>query len=344
MNKKNILGLLPHEWKVWLEDRNEPAYRAKQIGRWIYGERVSSFQEMTDLPLVLREALATHFVIGVGRVEEKQCSQDGTKKFLLSFGNGGVEAVLIPHRTHCTLCVSSQIGCPVECQFCTSGRVGFLRNLEFQEIIEEIWLIEREEKRRINNIVFMGMGEPLLNYDELSCALRVITSPDGLGIGARHITVSTVGVPDKIVRLGREWKEVNLALSLHAPYDGLRSQLVPLNKVYPLSTLFQAVREYIALTHRRVTVAYTLWSGINDGVKEARALACLLKGMLVHVNLIPGNVVGDSSFRPSSRQQMARFAQELRGQGVEVTVRKTRGQDIEASCGELYRIWKGGET
>ncbi|MCX7667416.1 MAG: 23S rRNA (adenine(2503)-C(2))-methyltransferase RlmN [Atribacterota bacterium] len=342
LEKKNIVGLLPQDLSSWLEERGEPGYRARQIFLWLYQRKVACFEGMTDLPANLRRRLADSFRVGDLQIKEMVCSQDGTEKFLFVLWDGNaVEGVLIPHRTRNTLCVSSQVGCPVGCPFCATGRVGFKRNLNFQEIVEEVWLVERKRRLKVENLVFMGMGEPLLNYDHFSRALRVINAQEGLRIGARRITVSTVGVPEAIIQLGRDFKEVNLAVSLHAPDNDLRSLLVPLNKVYPLSSVLKSVQEYITLTNRRVTVEYTLWQDVNDGAKNAQALAHLLTGMLVHVNVIPGNQVAGSSFRPASLERIERFVRILRENRINVTVRKSRGRGIQASCGELYRIREG---
>ncbi|MGC8778132.1 MAG: 23S rRNA (adenine(2503)-C(2))-methyltransferase RlmN [Candidatus Caldatribacteriaceae bacterium] len=342
VGKRNIIGLLPRDLAGWFEERGEPAYRARQVTSWLYQKKVARFEDMTDLPVNLRGALAAHFQIGMVQIKENLRSRDGTEKFLFTLCDGNaVEGVLIRHRKRNTLCVSSQVGCPVGCPFCATGRAGFKRDLDFQEIVEEVWLVEQSCGLRIDNLVFMGMGEPLFNYDHLSQALRVINAQEGLQIGARRITVSTVGVPEAIIQLGTDWKEVNLAVSLHAPYDDLRSFLVPLNRVYPLSLVLKSVKEYINLTNRRVTIEYTLWQDVNDGAQEAQGLAHLLTGMLVHVNIIPGNRVEGSPFRPASLARVERFTRILQENRVSVTVRRSRGQEIQASCGELYRIREG---
>lgn len=342
MIKQNVIGFLWQDFLSWLEANNEPTYRARQITAWIYKKQVTRFEEMSNLPVGLRQRLAEEFQIGTMQVAERRRSADGTEKFLFSLPDASaVESVFIPHRERSTFCLSSQVGCPVGCLFCATGKAGFRRNLTFQEIVEEVWWMEKICGVSVHNLVFMGMGEPLLNYDQLSRALRVINAREGLGIGSRRITISTVGIPENIVRLGREWPEINLAVSLHAPDDELRSSLVPLNRAYPLSLVLKSIREYIKLTNRRVTVEYTLWQDINDGAREAYGLARLVKGMLVHVNLIPGNQIEDSSFSPVSSERIERFARILRENQINVTVRRSRGQEIQASCGELYRIWEG---
>ncbi|MGQ9473528.1 MAG: 23S rRNA (adenine(2503)-C(2))-methyltransferase RlmN [Candidatus Caldatribacteriaceae bacterium] len=344
MEKGNVMGLLPQDLLTFVRERGEPTYRAQQIISWIYEKKVRHFEEMTDLPRHLREALREHFTIGTARVQEHLCAPDGTEKFLFALQDGfAVEGVLIRHRERDTLCISSQVGCPVGCPFCATGKAGFKRNLYFHEMVEEIWWAEKICGGRIRNLVFMGMGEPLLNYDHLSLALRIINAREGFRIGTRRITVSTVGVPENIIRLGKEWREVNLAVSLHASCDELRSVLVPLNRVYSLSQVLKSIREYINLTNRRVTIEYTLWQDVNDSTQDVYNLVRLLEGMMVHVNVIPGNWVEGSPFFPSPVPKIERLVRILREHGIPVTVRKSRGQGIHASCGELYRIWEGEE-
>ncbi len=344
--KRNLIGMLPLDLIPWLGERGEPPYRARQVFRWVYEKKVASFQDMSDIPLELREELSASFLLGTSCLVKESVSADGTKKFLLLFPPGdSVEVVAIPHRSFYTVCLSTQVGCPVRCPFCATGRAGFRRSLTAEEIVEEAWRVSQREKRRITHLVFMGMGEPLLNYEALHRALQVFNSPEGFGIGSRRITISTVGIPEKMLRLAQDWPEVNLALSLHAPSDELRNFLVPLNRVYPIATLMRTLREYLHLTRRRVTIEYTLWQGINDQEEHALQLARLLRGLLVHVNLIPGNRVQGTPFVPSSKKQVEVFATLLRKQGITVTLRRSRGHDIQAACGELYRIHGlGGEV
>lgn len=341
MEKRNVIGLLPQDLLSFVGERGKLAYRALQITSWIYEKKAHHFEEMTDLPKHLREALGEHFTIGTIKVQERLCASDRTEKFLFALQDGfAVEGVLIRHRGRDTLCISSQVGCPVGCPFCATGRAGFRRNLHFHEMVEEIWWVEKMCGGRIRNLVFMGMGEPLLNYDHLSLALRVINAREGLSIGARRITISTVGVPENIIRLGKEWRGVNLAVSLHASCDEVRSVLVPLNRVYPLSQVLKSIREYINLTNRRVTIEYILWQNVNDSAQDAYNLVRLLEGMMVHVNVIPGNWVEGSPFFPSPAPKIERLVRILQEHGIPVTVRKSRGRGIHASCGELYRIWE----
>lgn len=337
--KRNIVGMLPPDLVPWLESEGEPPYRAGQIFRWVYGKRVTSCQDMSDIPFALREKLSASFSLGSARVQEIWISSDGTKKFLLVFPTGdSVEVVTIPQRRWYTVCLSTQVGCPVRCPFCATGRAGFRRSLVAEEIVEEVWVVNQREDQKITHLVFMGMGEPLLNYGELARALRVLNSPEGFGIGSRRITVSTVGVPEKIVQMAHDWPGINLALSLHAPSDELRNFLVPLNKTYPLKAVFAAVREYLHLTRRRVTIEYTLWQDVNDRKEHAVQLAKLLQGLLVHVNLIPGNEVMGTPFVPSPMKRLEIFAALLRERGITVTLRRSKGHDIRAACGELYHI------
>ncbi|MDK2896429.1 MAG: rRNA (adenine2503-C2)-methyltransferase [Candidatus Atribacteria bacterium] len=341
MDKQNLIGLLPANFSESIEG---PAFRIQQIFDWIYRKKVDSFSSMTNLPLVLREKLASQFKIGSTKVLKIQQSATGARKYLIGLSDGqAVEAVLIPYKNWVTLCLSTQVGCPGGCVFCFSGRNGLKRNLSFQEIVEEIWLIEKIEDKRVKNIVFMGMGEPLLNYPNLARALEVINSPQGLGIGSRRITVSTVGIPDKIVQLARDWPEVNLAISLHAPDDKLRNQLVPLNRTFPLKDVLAAWEEYFSLTHKRVTVEYGLWRGVNDKLEHVYQLCDLVANRSVHINLIPGNGASDDRWRPSSPARVKLFAQILRERGINTTIRRSLGHDIKAACGELSRTYIGKE-
>ncbi|MCX6090073.1 MAG: 23S rRNA (adenine(2503)-C(2))-methyltransferase RlmN [Candidatus Atribacteria bacterium] len=341
MGHKNLVGLLPADLLPFIRKVGESPYRAEQITRWIYQHQASSFEEMKNLPIAFRENLAGEYLIGQERLLTQQRSQDGATKYLFELKDRkAVECVLIPHRKRMTVCLSSQVGCPVGCPFCATGLSGFQRNLDFSEIVEQAWRVGQETSQKINNLVFMGMGEPLLNYEQLTRALKVFQSPHGFGIGVRHITISTVGIPEKIIQLANEWPQINLALSLHAPNNDLRNRLVPLNQAFPIPLLLRAVDESIKKTGRRVTLEYALWKDINDQREYAYELISLLRGRLIHVNLIPGNPVLRSSFIPSSGQRVMTFARILEENKIPVTIRQSRGQDIEAACGELYATQK----
>jgi len=339
MEKSNIIGLLPSDLIPFLEAKGEPSYRSKQITQWLYQKKVTTWDEMKNLPLHLRQELSQSYEIGQTEIETKMVSSDHSNKYLLRLIDGnGIEIVVIPHRKRLTICLSTQVGCPVGCAFCATGQGGFSRNLTYQEIVESAWKAQIEKKSDIKNIVFMGMGEPLLNYEQLSKAIQVFNHPDGFNIGSRHMTVSTVGIPDKIIKLAQDWPQVNLAVSLHAPKNELRKQLIPINDVYPISQILKTIEQYIALTHRRVTIEYSLWTDINDQREYAFQLASLLRGLLVHVNLIPGNPIPECHFVPSSPARVMTFARILEENKINVTIREPRGQDIGAACGELYGL------
>ncbi|HSV31038.1 MAG TPA: 23S rRNA (adenine(2503)-C(2))-methyltransferase RlmN [Atribacteraceae bacterium] len=344
MSKANLVGLLPDDLRTTCMQWGEPAFRTKQICDWVYRKKALSFQEMSNLSSRLRAGLAGRFSLGLSRLIREQVSRDGCRKYLLQLSDGEtIESVLIPARNRITLCVSVQAGCPVQCPFCATGLSGFSRNLASSEIVEQVWLLERHTGLKITHLVFMGMGEPLLNYEVLSHALRVINSPDGLGIGVRHITISTIGIPEAMVRLAREWNQVNLALSLHAPNDHLRNRLVPINRVYPIQPVMRALKAHIKETGRRATIEYTLWREVNDLLVHARQLADLLPDSLVHVNLIAGNQVPGSPLLPALMSRVQAFARILTDRNFAVTIRKARGMDIQAACGEL-RSAQSGET
>jgi 23S rRNA (adenine2503-C2)-methyltransferase len=339
MEKINVVGLLPGDLAPFVDIWGEPVYRTKQITGWVYQHKVSDWSQMKNLPQFLQQELSRQFDLGQGTIAGKRVSQDGTAKYLFQLPDGkAVEIVMIPHRKRMTLCLSTQVGCPVACTFCATGQAGFIRSLTYQEIVESAWAAEKESGLKINNIVFMGMGEPLLNYDHLVKAIGVLNAEDGFRIGSRHMTVSTIGIPDKIVRLAEDWPQITLAISLHAPKNELRKQLIPINDVYPISLVMKAVEQYIIITNRRVTIEYSLWTDVNDQREYAYQLAALLRGMLVHVNLIPGNPIGQAGFIPSSPARAMTFARILEDQRIHVTIRESRGQDIEAACGELYGL------
>ncbi|WP_369018935.1 23S rRNA (adenine(2503)-C(2))-methyltransferase RlmN [Thermatribacter velox] len=334
-----IMNFTPKDLAALLEDWGEPTYRAQQIFEWVYQKRADSFETMTNLPQDLRKKLAQEFVVNSLHVVETVSSSDGSRKFLIALADGmSVETVAIPHRDRLTVCVSSQVGCPVGCPFCATGQAGFKRNLEPSEIVGQVWLVAKQLDRRVDNLVFMGMGEPLLNYDNLCQALLTLNAPWGMGIGARRITISTVGVPPVILKLAEDWPELRLAVSLQSPFPEVRDYLVPLNRVYSLRSLLDALKIYITRVRHRVTIEYTLWEGVNDRIKDAYELVKLLRGLNVFVNLIPGNRVDGLPFLPPSPARVKKFYNILKENGMEVSIRLSRGQDIEAACGNLYRI------
>ena len=316
-----------------------PRYRAKQLFHWVYKRGLASFDEMTDFPKTLRECLAGEIVLSSVTEVRRREARDGTVKALLSLHDGcTIEAALMPAARvgGYTVCVSAQVGCPIGCPFCATGRQGFERNLLPAEIVDQVLYFKRYlgERGVITNIVFMGMGEPLANYDNLLKAVGVLNAPLGLGLGARNMTISTAGLVAGIKRLSRESLQVGLAISLHAANDVLRDKLVPLNRQYPLPSLLDAARQYVALSGRRVSFEYCLFDGVNDSLFQARELAHFLGGLNAHVNLIAANDVG-ALYRMPPREKTLAFEGELRKLGINVTLRRSYGREIEAACGQL---------
>ncbi len=315
----------------FMHEAAEPAYRARQVADRLWRNPTPSFAEMTELPLALRDRLAQAFTLPRLELTTRQRSQDGTEKFLFRLEDGeGIETVAIPEANRLTLCISSQAGCALQCAFCATGAMGFARNLRPFEIagqIREMLFLGLEP----TNIVFMGMGEPLMNWKAVDAALSIINDPGALGIGARHVTVSTVGVLPGIQALAARPEQFRLALSIHAPTDALRQQLMPINTKYPLADVIQAAKTFM----RRVTFEYVLLGGVNDGAAHAEQLATLARVCGAFVNLIPLHTGGALGFTPSSAKATAAFAAVLRKRGVEVAIRKSRGVDISAACGQL---------
>jgi 23S rRNA (adenine2503-C2)-methyltransferase len=318
-----------------------PAFQGRQLFRWIHAKQVWDFEAMTDLPKALRQRLATECEPhGLELVEMQTCARTGTKKALLRLGDGEtIECVLIRDRDRTTLCVSSQVGCALQCDFCATGLAGFTRNLTPGEIAAQALFLLKDEQlgERTPNIVYMGMGEPMRNYDNVASSIRLLMSPDGLGIGARKITVSTAGEIKRIEDLAREDWQVRLSVSLHAANNELRSRLVPLNRKYPLERLHETLRSYQAISGRQLTFEWTLLRDVNDQPQHARELIEYCRGLRVSVNLIPWNPVEDLPYDTSPRQQCITFAEILTKRGIKATLRQERGQDIDAACGQLRR-------
>src|SRR5690606_11808299 len=334
----DLKGLDREELKRLVEELGEPSYRAEQIMRWIYRHDASSVDAMTNLSKGLRERLARVATIGRLAAVSGEQSVDGTRKFLFRLADGAaVEAVLIPDGKRRTACISSQAGCGIGCPFCATGLDGLVRNLKAGEIVEQVLALQRLTGERVSHVVFMGMGEPFANYGEVLKAAELLSNPNGVGIGARRITISTSGVVPAIRRFAREGVQYGLAISLHAASDPVRDVLVPLNRKYPIDQLLDACREYVERTNRRVTFEYVMIRGVNDGPEQAARLVALLKGMLCHVNLIPLNPVAGTGYQRSTPEAVRRFARIVRDGGIEVTVRRERGADIQAACGQLRR-------
>ncbi|HCZ07130.1 MAG TPA: 23S rRNA (adenine(2503)-C(2))-methyltransferase RlmN [Thermotogae bacterium] len=310
-------------------------YRADQIADWIYKKLVFDFTQMTNLPKTARNDLSQRFGIHRLELSEVQTSRDGTRKYLWKLFDGEyVESVSIPYSDRKAACISTQAGCPVKCSFCATGQSGFERNLNADEIVAQMLLMEFFEKEKFDNVVFMGMGEPLLNTDNVFKAIEILSHPKLRNMGLRRITVSTVGIPEGIEELARRYPQVRLSVSLHAPDNAVRDLIVPLNHRYPLEMVLDAVRRFQEITGKRVTFEYVLIRGINDSLEHARKLSEILKSFKAHVNLIPVNETG-AGFQKPSRKQIQNFAQILESNGIETTVRAEKGADISAACGQL---------
>lgn len=314
---------------------SQPPYRAKQLFRWLHrGAR--SFDEMTDLSKDLRELLKGRALLSPPAVEKTLRSKDGTVKYLMRLSDGNaVECVVMPYRHANSLCISTQAGCRMGCAFCASTEKGLARNLTPAEMLDQVIFAGKEYGRRIGSLVLMGVGEPLDNFDNVMRFLDNIRRPEGLGLSHRHISLSTCGLADKIHMLAERRLQITLSVSLHAPEDSLRSSLMPVNRRFGLSVLMDACRRYIALTGRRISFEYILIEGTNDTPDCVRRLDALLSGMLCHVNVIPVNATGRGGFARCSRQAVERFCAALRERGLNVTVRRHLGGDINASCGQL---------
>lgn len=320
-------------------EMGEKPFRATQLLQWIHQKRVTDFDEMTNLSKTLRSWLKEHCEVLVPEVVFEQKSKDGTRKWLLQLGcNNRVEAVFIPEQNRGTLCVSSQVGCALECSFCSTAQQGFNRNLSVAEIIGQLWVATRElgEESRISNVVMMGMGEPLLNFNNVVAALRLMLDDFAYGLSKRRVTISTSGVVPALDRL-KEEVDVALALSLHAPNDELRNELVPINQKYPIKMLLESCKNYISGGRERnsITIEYVMIDQVNDSPELAHQLARLLKDIPSKINLIPFNPYPGSPYRCSSRTAMERFKAILQQKGFVTTQRKTRGDDIDAACGQL---------
>ena len=341
--RTNLLGLDRTGLEAFFAAIGEKKFRATQVMKWIHQLAVVDFQEMNNLSKDLRNQLAESSCVQNLHVSKDQISKDGTRKWLLRLHDGNhIEAVYIPEDDRGTLCVSSQVGCALDCSFCSTGRQGFNRNLSTAEIISQVWLaahlLEEEKKpgRKITNVVMMGMGEPLLNFDNVVSAVRIMMDDFAYGLSKRRVTVSTAGVVPAMDRLG-DRLDMRLAVSLHASNDELRNELVPVNKKYPLKELMAACRRFIDKqnTRSRITFEYVMLDGINDQPEHARELIKLLKGIPTLMNLIPFNSFEDSGYSASSKKAVLRFSEALHKAGMTTVVRKTRGEDIDAACGQL---------
>lgn len=333
-----LLDMTDEQFAAWLKAEGQPLFRAKQIRQWLIQRRISAFDQMTDLPVKLRSRLQEDFHFSVFETVGHQIAEDHTEKLLLRLRDGElVECVLMRETGRRTVCISTQVGCAMGCVFCASGLLGVKRNLTVTEIIEQVLVLHRlmKENEHITNVVVMGIGEPLANYSNLMKSLEFLTSGDGFALSPRRITVSTVGLPERIRELARSGRQYNLAVSLHAPNDSLRTEIVPVNRNIGIDAVLRATDDYFETTGRRVSFEYVLMAGINDRPEHAEELASLLLGRNCHVNLIPMNGVSELVMTAPRDPETQRFATILSLRGISVTVRKRKGADIDAACGQL---------
>lgn len=334
----DIKSLTAQELKAFLTENGFKPFRAKQVADWLQ-KGVTSFDEMKNIPSGLRDFLKTRCYISVAYIEKKLKSRyDKTVKYLFALSDGEyVESVVMSYKHGWSMCISTQVGCKMGCTFCATGKSGFSRDLTASEMLAQIEAAQKDLDIRISNVVLMGMGEPLDNFDNVVRFLTIVTSEQSLNIGARHITLSTCGIVPKIYKLSKLKLQINLAVSLHAPNDEIRQRTMPVAKAYPMDTLLKACRDYFDTTGRRVTFEYALISGVNDSDKCANELAQKLKGLNCHVNLIPVNSVEGTGYTKSDIKRQQSFVDILTANGTAATVRRTLGSDINASCGQLKR-------
>ena len=342
--KQDLKSMNYEEIAAALKEMGEPAFRAKQVFTWLH-RGVRGFDEMTDLPKQLRQKLEDRYFITVPQIVRKQQSaKDGTIKYLWRLRDGNcVETVLMRYHHGNSVCISSEVGCAMVCAFCASTKGGLVRRLTPSEMVDQVLFASLDSGLDISNIVLMGIGEPLDNYDTVLRFLELINSPDGMNIGMRHISLSTCGLVDKIKRLADEKLQLTLSVSLHAPLDEIRSSIMPVNRKYNVDTLLDACREYFQKTGRRISFEYAMIRGVNDSKQIAEILAKRLDGIAAHVNLIPLNNIEESPLKPSTRKAVMEFQQVLEKHGIPATVRRTLGSDIDASCGQLRRKYESKE-
>ena len=337
--KKNLFGYTLEKLENEMLSIGEKKYRATQLFSWIYVKGVLSFDEMSDISKSFRERLKEEYSLSLPSLQLSQEAKDGTIKLLLSMEDGAkVETVLMRYDYGNAICVSSEVGCSMGCAFCASGILKKERGLKVEEMVGQVMAMNavlKEQGESVSHVVVMGTGEPFDNYDNVSDFLHILNAPKGLGIGARHITVSTCGIVPGILRYAKEGIQVNLAISLHAPNDEIRRQLMPIDHHYPIAVLMEAVKEYISLSGRRVTFEYILIKGLNDSLENAKELSFLLRGVCCYVNLIPLNPVKEKPFERSDEKATKAFYEYLNSHGVNCTIRKEWGKGIDAACGQL---------
>ncbi|MDD2575038.1 MAG: 23S rRNA (adenine(2503)-C(2))-methyltransferase RlmN [Acholeplasmataceae bacterium] len=333
---KSIYGVTFEDLQQFMLENNEKKYRASQVFDWLYKKKVTSFEEMTNLSPSVLELLNKNFELTALKKVVESKSTDGTVKYLYGLDDMNlIESVVMSHNYGYSICVTSQVGCNMGCRFCASGVLKKKRNLTAGEIMSQVIESEKAFGQRISHIVVMGIGEPFDNYENLMTFLKNVNDPKGLEIGARHITVSTCGIVPKIIEYADEMLQINLAVSLHAPNNDIRSELMPINKKYPIEDVVKAMKYYINKTNRRITIEYIMIRDLNDQEQHAIELAKLLKGMNVYVNLIPYNEVLEAPFKRSRKEDMDKFFQTLKKLKINATLRKEQGHDINAACGQL---------
>ncbi len=343
--KQDIKSMNLAELSQALQALGEPQFRAKQVFTWLH-KGARSFDEMTNLSKTLRQKLDSQYEITVPIIVRKQQSaKDGTIKYLWRLRDGNcVETVLMQYHHGNSVCISSEVGCAMGCAFCASTKGGLVRRLTPSEMVDQVLFASLDSGLEISNIVLMGIGEPLDNYDTVLRFLELINSPDGMNIGMRHISLSTCGLVDRIHRLAEEQLQLTLSVSLHAPVNEIRSTIMPVNKRYPVEVLLEACRDYFQKTGRRISFEYAMIRDVNDSKEMAEILAEKLSGLAAHVNLIPLNNIEESPLKPSSRKAIMEFQQVLEKHGIPATVRRTLGSDIDASCGQLRRKYESKEA
>lgn len=333
---RDIRSLSEDDLIVLTKELGQPAFRAKQLREWIFDKNVCSFEDMTNLPKAFREKLAESYSFNVPVERVRQVSRDGSRKYLLQFSDGvSVETVGMPSKNKLAVCISSQAGCAMGCAFCATGMNGLTRSLTDQEMVDQVLHVARDFGERVTSVVFMGQGEPFANFDNVVSALRKLNAPGGLEIGARHLTVSTCGVIPGIKRFAELPEQFTLAISLHSAVQSTRNKLMPGVKKYTLLRLHEAIQDYVEKTGRRPTYEYAMIEGVNDNNPEMQALIDFCQGTLCHVNLIQLNDVPDSPLKPSPMEKVETLQRRLTMHGVETTIRNSRGNDIDAACGQL---------
>jgi 23S rRNA (adenine2503-C2)-methyltransferase len=332
-NSEFLLGKSLEELTLWVQEQGQPAYRGKQLYQWLYQKGARSLWDISVFPKIWRESMED-YPLGRSTIHYRSVAPDETRKYLLRLADGLIiETVGIPTAKRLTVCVSSQVGCPMDCDFCATGKGGLTRNLKAAEIIDQVLTVQEDFEQRVSNVVFMGMGEPMANLQEVVAAVKSLNQD--VGIGARSLTVSTVGIPGKIQQLAQEQLQIVLAVSLHASNQALRQQLIPSAKKYSLNDLLDECRDYVQVTGRRVTFEYILLAGVNDFTANAKELVQHLKGFQTHVNLIPYNPISEADYQRPNKKRIREFTNILEEAKIAVSVRYSRGLEADAACGQL---------